>query len=296
MTIGKISTLCISVLCWKCQISLTVTLIDISMLCVTLAKIKMVMQKVSVYNNMASTIARIVKIATDTFANEISNSKHLTTLLPLVKSIKYLDLNFDLNLVDDAFMTRRTSAPISYVHISENFAVSCGIFVLRKNAHMPIHDHPKMHGIIKVIHGKIVVTSYTVRASDDLTGNERLFLIQEARKRYAQPIPNPIILSVNSVEERIVDVEDEACVLTPSEGNVHKIFPFNGAAAFLDILAPPYDHINGSRVCHYFYELCLDAVLSNRSDSKLRYLIEIGQPRDYRVESAPYTGPDVDSH
>ena len=49
------------------------------------------------------------------------------------------------------------------------------------------------------------------------------------------------------------------CLLSPSESNIHKIESVGGPAAFLDILAPPYNiepdpymEDQEERDCHYF--------------------------------------------
>ena len=56
-----------------------------------------------------------------------------------------------------------------------------------------------------------------------------------------------------------VSPDSVPCLLSPSESNIHKIESVGGPAAFLDILAPPYNiepdpytEDQEERDCHYF--------------------------------------------
>lgn len=40
--------------------------------------------------------------------------------------------------------------PVSYMHICETEAFSMGVFLLRRGASIPLHDHPGMNGMLKV--------------------------------------------------------------------------------------------------------------------------------------------------
>lgn len=56
---------------------------------------------------------------------------------------------------------RPPQAPITFVKVFHDENVSMGIFVLRNGARVPIHDHPNMHGVLKVVYGKVRLQSYT---------------------------------------------------------------------------------------------------------------------------------------
>lgn len=241
--------------------------------------------------NMA--VNKLLKFATDAFANASVNSQFFPDLLNAVNHIKLADFNFDMNLIEypAVHATSERAASIAYIHLLETSTFSSGIFILRKNSEMPLHDHPKMHGIIKVIYGKMTITSYTID-TDKLSVNERSSLILEAKKRLVQPALNPITYCTRIVQERTLGTEDEACVLTPTVGNLHKIVPYNGAAVFLDILSPPYDSVKGSRMCHYFRDISINQD-QLQTDKKLKYLVEVNQPKNYWVEQASYAGPEI---
>lgn len=92
------------------------------------------------------------------------------------------------------------------------------------------------------------------------------------------------------------------CLLTPVRDNLHQIDTIEGPAAFLDILAPPYNPDDG-RDCHY-YKL-LKTVTEEGSDAKANqeppgekkeeeaWLLEVPQPEDFWCGGEPYPGPAV---
>ena len=49
---------------------------------------------------------------------------------------------------------------VSYVHLFSDAAFSMGIFVLPAGAKIPLHDHPEMTVLSKLLYGTLQVTSY----------------------------------------------------------------------------------------------------------------------------------------
>jgi cysteamine dioxygenase len=86
------------------------------------------------------------------------------------------------------------------------------------------------------------------------------------------------------------------CVLTPHRDNLHQIDAVDGPAAFLDILAPPYDPDDG-RDCHYYRVLePLKPKEASGSACDLPrevWLLETPQADDFWCEGEPYPGPKV---
>lgn len=95
------------------------------------------------------------------------------------------------------------------------------------------------------------------------------------------------------------------CLLTPLRDNLHQIDAVGGPAAFLDILAPPYNPDDG-RDCHYYSILktVAEKQTSNKGKSseehgeekeenKEIWLLEIPQPEDFGCGGEPYPGPLV---
>ncbi|KAH9503263.1 hypothetical protein Btru_068607 [Bulinus truncatus] len=235
-------------------------------------------------NKMASPIQKLSSISAKIFGM-VSPDKitveHITPIIRAINDIKMEDVNFDIKDIDERDNYRRQEqqeiAPVTYIHLHQenNFAMS--IFVLKSGGFIPLHDHPKMHGLLKVICGAVKIISYTEM--------NKLPLPEE---NINQPLalPRSLCKSVKTVKRNndiILTENDDCCVLMPIEGNIHEIHPETKVAAFLDILAPPYE---SDHSCHYYQELPF-------SKLNIRWLLEIPQPRSYWCDTLKYKGPSL---
>ncbi|XP_060942918.1 2-aminoethanethiol (cysteamine) dioxygenase b [Limanda limanda] len=161
--------------------------------------------------------------------------------------------------------------PVTYMHICETDHFSMGVFLLKSGASIPLHDHPEMHGVLKVLYGKV-----RIRCFDRLE-------------------PNPAPAQVGSLRRSVLRSTGEfteecgPCVLSPDRDNLHQIDAVDGPTAFMDILAPPYDPDDG-RDCHYYR--VLEADPAGPKEKEL-WLMEISQPPDFWCGGEPYPGPEV---
>ncbi|KAM8852003.1 2-aminoethanethiol dioxygenase-like [Synchiropus picturatus] len=159
--------------------------------------------------------------------------------------------------------------PVTYMHICETERFSMGVFLLRSGASIPLHDHPGMHGLLKVLYGTARISCF-----------DRL----ERPRAPAQlgALRRAVLRSVAEYTE-----ESGACVLFPEQDNLHQIDAVDGPTAFMDVLAPPYEPDQG-RDCHY-YRL----VTAPGPGPQEVTLVEIPQPPDFWCGSEPYPGPRV---
>lgn len=98
-----------------------------------------------------------------------------------------------------------------------------GVFALAEGETIPLHDHPRMDVISKVMRGRVRVRAYEwVDAA---------------------------ALLARGCGEAIVGADDGAIVLRKSPGTLHSITALAGTA-FLDLFAPYYDDV--ARPCHYY--------------------------------------------
>ncbi|XP_032358807.1 2-aminoethanethiol (cysteamine) dioxygenase a [Etheostoma spectabile] len=189
--------------------------------------------------------------------------------------------------------------PVTYMHICETEVFSMGVFLLRTGASIPLHDHPGMNGMLKVLYGKVSVRCFD-KLEDPLTGGTVPPDFEPALA------PSQTNSQWRSVLRSVVEYSENSgpCLLTPLRDNLHQIDTVEGPAAFLDILAPPYNPDDG-RDCHYYK--VLQTVAEGDMDEKsneeqqgeekekedVAWLLEIPQPEDFWCGGEPYPGPAV---
>lgn len=133
---------------------------------------------------------------------------------------------------------------------------------------LPLHDHPHMNGLLKVLAGTIKISSLS------------LSTIQEAGL--------PVIAATDLIE-LVANDASESCVLEPLRNNLHEIEAVGGKpAAFLDVLAPPY-RANvpgiGPRKCTYYKIV--------RETAPNTFRLEETDPDCFVDDAYPYTGPEL---
>lgn len=133
---------------------------------------------------MTSKIECVLRQALTTFSGSYTSKAFHDNLVKLKRNANELDarsvgldfrllrcdtfeLNAGLNkLSGTTTFIRRHRAPVTYIEVYEDQNVSIGVFVLRDGAKIPLHDHPYMYGVLKVIYGKVKVQSYTPKKKD----------------------------------------------------------------------------------------------------------------------------------
>lgn len=210
-------------------------------------------------------------------SSEIFN-KNLEKLKSLMDQLTKEHVNLDEKLLQRSdFKT-----PCTYIQIYEDFNINISIFIVHPGHKLPLHDHPQMHGLLKVIAGTFKIQAY----SED--HEETLKLNDKSDNETEQPED----FSVKKVVAKKLDVllcdeNSECCILTPGDANYHEIEPVNGSAAFLDILSPPYDAFIeefGQRDCTYYKE-------ESEIKPNLVQLTQIRQPAWFWCDTAQYSGP-----
>ncbi|XP_015234778.1 PREDICTED: 2-aminoethanethiol dioxygenase [Cyprinodon variegatus] len=184
--------------------------------------------------------------------------------------------------------------PVTYMHICETEVFSMGVFLLKAGTSIPLHDHPGMNGMIKVLYGKIKVRCFD-KMENSLTAVPQF-----------DPPPAPLQAAAlwRSVLRSVAQYAEDSgpCLLTPVRDNLHQIDAVDGPAAFLDILAPPYSPDDG-RDCHYYKVLQsvaepgtgakVDQEQLGETEENEGWLLEIPQPEDFWCGGEAYPGPVV---
>ncbi|XP_030196569.1 2-aminoethanethiol (cysteamine) dioxygenase a [Gadus morhua] len=199
--------------------------------------------------------------------------------------------------------------PVTYMHICETDAFSMGVFTLSSGASIPLHDHPSMHGMLKVLYGKVSIRCFD-KLDQGASATEPPVFAPPLASRQRGSLRRARLRSVGEYSEG-----SGPCLLTPLRDNLHQIDALDGPAAFLDILAPPYDSDDG-RDCHYYRVLSRhgaeqqdgpeekeqdknqeqDQNQNQEQDQEKEtetWLLEIPQPEDFWCGGESYPGPTV---
>lgn len=225
-----------------------------------------------------------------TFDVKLNNEfdANLSKLKLLMDKLRSEDFGFDNRLKDPVIWYSPKKPPCTYIEVFQNKRVHMSIFVLKPGFKMPLHDHPHMHGLLKVISGAVRIRSFTeyplkevvnmldfkTRAKHEAARLAKGF--HQKRKLFAQ-ISNDRYCSDNA----------ETCVLTPTISNYHEIEALELPAAFFDILSPPYDTFIkeiGPRRCRYYQ------VVQEISTNVVE-LHETEVPSCFYCDTSPYLGP-----
>uniref|UniRef100_A0A0A9YZG5 2-aminoethanethiol dioxygenase n=3 Tax=Lygus hesperus TaxID=30085 RepID=A0A0A9YZG5_LYGHE len=204
--------------------------------------------------------------AVATFSRPHGNlDENLRRLVAAMSLLTREDVGLDVKLMRDI-----REAPVTYVSIQEHEDVTISMFVLRHRSRLPLHDHPLMYGIIKVVSGIIEIKNYSF--IQDPTESLRLSEVL-----------------VKKEPPRIISENDPPIVLTPTKGNIHEITcPHSAGAAFVDVLAPPYGSFVpslGPRSCFYYFES--DEQPANPETA--RFVKSLEHP-EFWTDVAPYCG------
>lgn len=136
---------------------------------------------------------------------------------------------------------------ITYLHVHEEDDFSIGIFVLPPHARIPLHDHPRMCVISRLLRGSLIKTSYDwddeevqMPSSQMAAQQENKRLQGQARVRQARQVGGPIPVH-----------GPVTFALTGHQENLHEFEAGAAGAAILDVLMPPYAPDNDRDVTYY---------------------------------------------
>ncbi|XP_032085336.1 2-aminoethanethiol dioxygenase-like [Thamnophis elegans] len=181
--------------------------------------------------------------------------------------------------------------PVSYMHIREMARFSMGVFVLRTSACIPLHDHPGIQGLLKVLYGTLRIACFDEQPEEPQDAPDAT---ASADASEAASCPgSPCRLRALLCSHRLYTASAPPCLLSPQRDNLHQIAAEGaGPAAFLYILAPPYDPAHGCD-CHYYWLADGQSLPPATGPPCALWLLETPQVPDFWCGGEPYPGPRV---
>lgn len=242
---------------------------------------------------MSNHILNLLKQAIVTFATKKhkpeSFQSNLQALISLLDKTTAEHVNFPPQFMNTDLWEHPDKAPVSCIEIFEDDHLTMGIFILKPNGKLPLHNHPQMHGLIKVIAGQVKIVSYSINTDKTKEIDEKSFQSSNAPMPFKPKPSKHGVVTAELNEVTIANTSSPTCLLDPDFKNLHEIQSLEGPAAFLDILAPPYDYPLpdiGIRKCSYYSRLSQVA-------PNIFRLQETRSPSWYWTDSHPYTGPEI---
>ncbi|KAI3463798.1 hypothetical protein Pfo_020461 [Paulownia fortunei] len=186
---------------------------------------------------------------------------------------------FSFNRVD------RWAQPITYVDIHEGENFTMCIFCFPTSSVIPLHDHPGMTVLSKVLYGSLHVKAYD--------------WVEPARIRKIEGTDHSAVRLAKLAVDKVLTAPCSTSVLYPrSGGNLH-CFTALTPCAVLDILAPPYNEFAGRR-CSYYRDYPCSSLSTEDDESGIgkeedyAWLAEVDTPDDLYMRPGTYTGPTIE--
>jgi hypothetical protein len=194
----------------------------------------------STFNSMSSSNSNSIQYIYDNLisindwtqaVNSPLSCKNIDECLQLMNTVSLQDLGLhtvNLELVPRSFC----------MHIVDNDKFHISIFIIPKKCKLPLHDHPNMSVLSKVIKGNLKMRSFNIEKDRIMKSGKMLF-------------------PANITNDVTKTTKDKSWFLSPSINNIHEFEAIHETAVVFDVLMPPYSEENG-RPCNFYEECFID--------------------------------------
>lgn len=177
---------------------------------------------------------------------------------------------------------------VRYLHINEiSDQYSVGIFVFAPHAKIPLHDHPDMCVLSRVLYGDLERHSLDL-ARENNTPSSRTNWFGSWFSRlesYFHKLPDG---SKQAYKNHVDHLQAPAVtMLFPYEGNLHEFVAGPNGAAVLDVLLPPYDNVQ-NRDCTFYEIHDMNGQTAGSSDKEPCFVVPTGQPETFHCVSGRF--------
>jgi PCO_ADO len=181
----------------------------------------------TVYDSLASIPSQDLHLS----VRNPSQCQHMRSCLEAMNKVTLADLGFEESDIDA--LDEKVCANIA---VNKDFHIA--VFLIPKGHTLPLHDHPRMTVLSKVVRGELSLKAYSFAFNEDGSIDKK----DEA-------------FAAHQVCNSKKTADDASWYLTPSQGNIHE-FTAEKSCVIFDCLLPPYDEPD--RPCN-FYSAQLDS-------------------------------------
>jgi len=189
------------------------------------------------------------------------------------------------------------SSCVRYLHVGEiPHEYSIGIFVFPPYSRIPLHDHPDMCVLSRILYGDLQ------RLSLDLAKEEEIMSTDEGDHNVSSWIGSLFHKgewmfrnlpkgSKRGFKNHIDHLQaPDVTALFPYEGNLHEFVAGPEGAAVLDVLLPPYDNDRNRDCTFYEIQEVTSSYWPKSIGKEPCFLVPTGQPEDFHCISGSYCG------
>ena len=171
------------------------------------------------------------------------------------------------------------ASSILYTDVRDSEEYTICIFILPAGTRLPLHDHPNMVVLSKVLWGEMQVAAYDRVPEAKKSGGILSWMSKQSQVESLEPFQ-----IVRKKENEVWTVADGVQLTGPEDCNIHE-FTAMTPCCVIDVLAPPYDWRRGRRCTYY--------EVQNREGSGL-WARPIRCPGDFVTKNLAYSGLAAD--
>ena len=177
--------------------------------------------------------------------------------------------------------------------VEETDLYTIGIFVLPPNATIPLHDHPEMTVLSRILYGDLKLKAFDNISVGKMGEQPQYDESSDSgsagwmKRIVSSAIPSLLGKqhkkgSIRAVENEVIKlVAPEVTMLYPTVGNIHEFTSGRNGAAVLDVLLPPYNRDHNRDCTHY-------EKIGNGGPGDRCWLSPIPQPEWFSCRSGAY--------
>ncbi|EFA86026.1 hypothetical protein PPL_01259 [Heterostelium album PN500] len=155
--------------------------------------------------------------------------------------------------------------PISYYPLLENKSFTLSIFAMPRGSTIPLHSHPHMQILSKMLYGSITIDSFEQLQENEKDNNNetKTTTVGSINSNINTTTPQSQSISAIYRGRQVMTKENCRSFLSP-DSVLHRFRSLESSSAILELLFPPYEY--PQRNCTYYREMGAPT-----SDGKVRF-------------------------